>query len=69
MLQTIVDGVGESGHELELVFFEDGPWPAELRAAGTARRGLRGGPRAPAPSLARDGAASGAGYSASAGRT
>lgn len=34
MLQTIVDGVGESGHELELVFFEDGPWPAELRAAG-----------------------------------
>ncbi|MCW3019082.1 MAG: hypothetical protein JWN10_1390 [Solirubrobacterales bacterium] len=34
MLQTIIDGVGDSGHELELVFFEDGPWPAELRAAG-----------------------------------
>jgi len=34
MLQTIIDGVQESGHELELVFFEDGPWPAELLDAG-----------------------------------
>jgi glycosyltransferase involved in cell wall biosynthesis len=34
MLQTIIDGVGESGHEMEFVFIEDGPWPAELRAAG-----------------------------------
>jgi glycosyltransferase involved in cell wall biosynthesis len=30
MLQTVLDGAHQSGHELELVFFEDGPWPAEL---------------------------------------
>jgi glycosyltransferase involved in cell wall biosynthesis len=36
MLQTVLDGVGESGHEIELVFFEDGPWPREL-----ADRGMR----------------------------
>ncbi len=34
MLHTILEGAGESGHELELIFFEDGSWPAELRAAG-----------------------------------
>ncbi len=34
MLHTILGGAGESGHELELVFFEDGPWPAELREMG-----------------------------------
>ncbi len=34
LLQTVLDGAMDSGHELELVFFEDGPWPAELRAAG-----------------------------------
>jgi glycosyltransferase involved in cell wall biosynthesis len=34
MLQTILDGVEESGHEIELVFFEDGPWPRELARAG-----------------------------------
>ncbi len=34
MLQTVLDGAHESGHELELVFFEPGPWPAELRDAG-----------------------------------
>ncbi|MGO9490325.1 MAG: glycosyltransferase [Solirubrobacteraceae bacterium] len=34
MLQTILDGVPDSGHEVELVFFEDGPWPRELAAAG-----------------------------------
>jgi glycosyltransferase involved in cell wall biosynthesis len=34
MLQTVLDGGHESGHELELVFFEPGPWPAELVAAG-----------------------------------
>ncbi len=34
MLQTVLDGARESGHELEPVFFEPGPWPAELRAAG-----------------------------------
>ena len=34
MLHTILEGAAESGHELELVFFRDGPWPAELAAAG-----------------------------------
>ncbi len=34
MLQSILDGVPASGHEFELVFFEPGPWPQELRAAG-----------------------------------
>ncbi len=34
MLQTILDGASASGHELELVFFQAGPWPDELRDAG-----------------------------------
>jgi glycosyltransferase involved in cell wall biosynthesis len=34
MLQTVLDGAHERVHELELVFFEPGPWPAELRDAG-----------------------------------
>lgn len=34
MLQTVLDGAHDSGHELELVFFQAGPWPAELAAAG-----------------------------------
>ncbi len=34
MLHTILEGANESGHELEVVFFHDGPWPDELRAAG-----------------------------------
>ena len=34
MLQSVLRGGQESGHQLEIVFFEDGPWPAELRAAG-----------------------------------
>ncbi len=34
MLQTVLDGARESGHELELVFLQAGPWPAELRDAG-----------------------------------
>jgi glycosyltransferase involved in cell wall biosynthesis len=34
MLQTILDGAGESGHELEPIFFEDGPWPQELSELG-----------------------------------
>jgi glycosyltransferase involved in cell wall biosynthesis len=33
MLQTVLDGAGAE-QELELVFFEAGPWPEELRAAG-----------------------------------
>jgi glycosyltransferase involved in cell wall biosynthesis len=43
MLQTIIDGVKGSGHEVELVFFEDGPWPAELRAAGVRVEIVRAG--------------------------
>jgi glycosyltransferase involved in cell wall biosynthesis len=34
MLHTILTGAEGSGHELELVFFKDGPWPEELREAG-----------------------------------
>jgi glycosyltransferase involved in cell wall biosynthesis len=34
MLQAVLDGARESPHELELVFFEPGPWPEETRAAG-----------------------------------
>ncbi|MHB8233579.1 MAG: glycosyltransferase [Solirubrobacteraceae bacterium] len=34
MLHTILQGSDSSGHEIELIFFEDGLWPAELRAAG-----------------------------------
>jgi glycosyltransferase involved in cell wall biosynthesis len=34
MLQAVLDGARESGHDLELVFFEDGPWPRELIDAG-----------------------------------
>jgi glycosyltransferase involved in cell wall biosynthesis len=34
MLQGVFDGAAEAGHELEPVFFQDGPWPAELRQAG-----------------------------------
>ncbi len=34
MLQTVLDGAPEMGHELEPVFFEPGPWPTELAAAG-----------------------------------
>jgi glycosyltransferase involved in cell wall biosynthesis len=34
MLQGILDGAKESGHEVELIFFRDGPWPVELRQDG-----------------------------------
>jgi glycosyltransferase involved in cell wall biosynthesis len=34
MLHTILEGAKGSGHELELVFFEPGPWPEELIDAG-----------------------------------
>jgi glycosyltransferase involved in cell wall biosynthesis len=34
MLQTVLDGARELGHELEPVFFESGPWPTELEQAG-----------------------------------
>jgi glycosyltransferase involved in cell wall biosynthesis len=34
MLQGVLEDPGEHEHELEVVFFEDGPWPQELREAG-----------------------------------
>lgn len=34
ILQSILDGAHETGHELELVFFEPGPWATELGDAG-----------------------------------
>jgi glycosyltransferase involved in cell wall biosynthesis len=34
MLQAVLDGAHESGHELELVFLQAGPWPQELAGAG-----------------------------------
>jgi glycosyltransferase involved in cell wall biosynthesis len=43
MLHTLLGGAQESGHELELVFFEDGPWPAELREAGLRVDVIRAG--------------------------
>jgi glycosyltransferase involved in cell wall biosynthesis len=43
MLHTILGGAQESGHELELVFFEDGPWPEELREAGLRVDVIRAG--------------------------
>jgi glycosyltransferase involved in cell wall biosynthesis len=43
MLHTILGGAQESGHELELVFFEDGPWPEELRQAGLRVDVIRAG--------------------------
>jgi glycosyltransferase involved in cell wall biosynthesis len=34
MLQTVLDGASESAHDFELVFFDDGPWPREMRETG-----------------------------------
>lgn len=34
MLQGILEGAGDGEHELEVVFFEHGPWPEELRGSG-----------------------------------
>jgi hypothetical protein len=34
MIQTVLDGAHQSGHELEPVFLQPGPWPDELRAVG-----------------------------------
>jgi glycosyltransferase involved in cell wall biosynthesis len=34
MLHTVLQGAPPSEHEIELIFLKDGPWPAELRAAG-----------------------------------
>src|SRR5271155_3779463 len=34
MLQAVLDGAQEEGHELELVFFKPGPWPVALAGNG-----------------------------------
>jgi len=34
MLQMAIEGAPAAGHELEIVFFEPGPWPEELRRSG-----------------------------------
>lgn len=34
MLQLAIEGFPHSGHELEFVFFEPGPWPDEIARAG-----------------------------------
>jgi len=34
MLQAVLDGAREQGHEFELVFFRPGPWPAALAEQG-----------------------------------
>jgi glycosyltransferase involved in cell wall biosynthesis len=34
MLQGVLDGAGEEGHELDVVFLQPGPWPEQLRRAG-----------------------------------
>ncbi len=43
MLQAVLDGARESPHELEPVFFEAGPWPAELSEAGFRVEVIRSG--------------------------
>lgn len=43
MLQTVLEGAAESGHELELVFFAEGSWPQELSDAGFRVEVIRAG--------------------------
>lgn len=43
MLQTVLDGADETEHELEFVFFQEGPWPIELAEAGFRVEILRAG--------------------------
>ncbi|MFI4990030.1 MAG: glycosyltransferase [Solirubrobacterales bacterium] len=43
MLQSILEGAPQAGHEFELLFFGDGPWVGELRAAGFAVEVLAAG--------------------------
>jgi glycosyltransferase involved in cell wall biosynthesis len=43
MLEAVLRGGQSSGHELELVFFEDGPWPAQLVEAGFRVEVVRAG--------------------------
>lgn len=34
MLQMAIEGASAAGHEVEIVFFEPGPWPDELKRSG-----------------------------------
>jgi len=43
MIQEIFDGAAQLGHELEPVFFNDGPWRAELAAAGMRTEAIDAG--------------------------
>ncbi len=43
MLQSVLEGSRESGHDLEFVFFEPGPWPEELASAGFRVSVIRAG--------------------------
>jgi glycosyltransferase involved in cell wall biosynthesis len=43
MLQGVLEAAGEGEHELEPVFFQDGPWVAELRDAGLRVEVIRAG--------------------------
>jgi len=43
MLQAVLDGAREEGHELEPVFFQGGSWPRSLAQAGFRVRVLRTG--------------------------
>ncbi|HWX52109.1 MAG TPA: glycosyltransferase, partial [Solirubrobacteraceae bacterium] len=43
MLQGLLDGAGEGGHEIEVVFLEPGPWPQELAAQGVRVQVLAAG--------------------------
>jgi glycosyltransferase involved in cell wall biosynthesis len=43
MLQSILEGAPQAGHEFVLVFFQDGPWVDELRSGGFAVEVLAAG--------------------------
>src|SRR5258708_38800120 len=48
MLQAVLDGAREEGHEVEPVFFEQGSWPETLRRGGFRVEVLEAGrPRGP----------------------
>lgn len=41
MLQMAIEGASSAGHELEIVFFEPGPWPEERDARACMSRSFR----------------------------
>jgi glycosyltransferase involved in cell wall biosynthesis len=43
MLQSLLDGSRQTGHEMELVFLEAGPWPSELADSGFHVEVIRAG--------------------------